>query len=162
MTKLQDQLNRWMTGTDELPALRGKDWYLSNLLGAVFVVMAILQIISFNGFKEALRGIGLTSSPAVWAVLLIIVELWAMLGFFKIRLNPLARRLSGLFAVLVSGFWFIQTMKLVSEGAAGQLPGSGFFGKYLQQSPGWWTVVEASLLLFTVVYVLSLSDSKNK
>jgi len=160
MKSLQAHLNSW-SGGSSLPKLNDRQWQLSTLVGVVFLVMALLQVIGFSDFKNALDGIGLSSSPTLWAVLIIVVEVWGSLSFFKIRLNNLGRTLSNWFALLVSGFWFYETLKLVSEGAAGQLPNSGFFGKYLQQSPGWWTVVEASALLAFVLYLKSAA-AKNK
>lgn len=160
MKSLQAHLNSW-SGGSALPKLSNGQWNLSALVGVVFLVAAILQVIGFSDFKDALSGIGLSSSPALWAVLIIVAEVWGSLSFFKIRLNNLGRTLSDWFALLVGVFWFYETLKLVSEGAAGQLPSSGFFGKYLQQSPGWWTVVEVSVLLAFVLYLKSAS-AKNK
>jgi hypothetical protein len=56
---------------------------------------------------------------------------------------------------LVSGFWFVENL-YVTSASSGQLPSSAFFGKYLSQSPGWWTVLEVSLLLFWVIYAAEL------
>lgn len=159
MDSLQVRLNRW-SGSSKMPTLADWQWNLSSLLGIVLLVMAILQVIGFSDFKTVLATIGLSSSPALWAILIIIAEVWGALGFFKIRLNYMGRTLSHFFAASASGFWLYQNLKLVSEGAAGQLPNSGFFGKYLQQSPGWWTVVEASIFLFLVLYVLSAVNNK--
>ena|SRR3989344_2637428 len=161
MKSLQVRLNNW-SGSSAQPKLSDMQWNLSAFVGIVLLVMAILQLISFNDFKDVLSGIGLSSSPALWAALVLIAEVWGALSFFKIRLNYLGRTLGGFFALLASGFWFYQSLKLVSEGAAGQLPNSGFFGKYLHQSPGWWTVIEASLLLFLVLYLQSLSAKTRK
>ncbi len=36
------------------------------------------------------------------------------------------------------------------------LDNSGFFGRFLAQQPGWWTAIEASILLFAVIYNVSL------
>ena len=58
---------------------------------------------------------------------------------------------------------WLKTCILYSGGAAGQLPNSGFFGNYLDQSPGWWTVVEATIMLFWVVYATeAISRSKSR
>lgn len=161
MKTFQARINNW-SGMSAQPVLTAAQWNMASAAGIVLAVMAVLQAIGFNDFKDTLSTIGLSSSPALWAVLILVAEVWGSLGFFKIRLNNLARMLSGFFALAASGFWFYQSLKLVSAGSAGQLPNSGFFGKYLHQSPGWWTVVEASLLLFWVLYVVKLTWAKRK
>jgi hypothetical protein len=61
-----------------------------------------------------------------------------------------------LMAVLVSGFWFIENLFLVTSDTAKAAGNSGFFGKYLSQTPGWWTVVEVTIFLFWIVYAAEL------
>ena len=161
MKSVQARLNNW-SGTSAQPSLTDGQWNMAMAAGVILMVMAVLQVIGFSDFKDTLNGIGLTSNPALWAVLILVAEVWGALGFFKIRLNNLGRMLSGLFALSVSFFWFYESLKLVSEGLAGQLTNSGFFGKYLQQSPGWWTVLEASVFLFWILYVVKLTWAKNK
>jgi hypothetical protein len=58
-------------------------------------------------------------------------------------------------AVLVAGFWFVENLYLTTT-SGGQLPSSGFFGKYLNQQPGWWTVIEVTLLLFWILFAAEL------
>lgn len=139
------------------PKLTTQQWNTVGLLGVVLVVMAVLQAISFNDFKDWLSGIGL-DSPAVWAVGLIVAEVLAAVSLFKLPLMNGARMFSGLLALLVAGFWFIQNLRLVSDGAAGQLTSSGLFGGYLEQSPGWWTVIEVTVLLLWAAYSVRLTS----
>ena len=144
------------------PKLTSTQWNVAGLTGVILIVMAILQAIGFGDFKDWLESIGL-GSPAVWAAGLIVAELIAAVGFFKLPLMNGLRLFSGALAVLVAGFWFIQNIRLVSDGAAGQAASSGFFGKFLQQSPGWWTVIEATAFLILVVYCVSLTSwTKNR
>ncbi|MBX4191126.1 hypothetical protein KW794_03485, partial [Candidatus Saccharibacteria bacterium] len=58
-------------------------------------------------------------------------------------------------AVLVLGFWFVENLYLATS-SGGQLPSSGFFGNYLNQQPSWWSILEATILLFWVVYAAEL------
>jgi hypothetical protein len=53
-------------------------------------------------------------------------------------------------------FWFIESVQLITNKLGHQLDSNAFFGKFLKQGPGWWTVLEASLLLFWVVYAVKL------
>lgn len=153
------QLKGW--GTMAAPAkLSNQQWNITGVLGVVLVVMAILQVIGFSDFKNWLDGVGF-GAPAVWAVVLIIAEVWAALGLFKLRMMTGLRMVSGALAILVAGFWFVENLRLVSEGKAGEVANSGFFGKYLTQSPGWWTVIEVTVLLFWVIYALRLTWSED-
>src|SRR4029077_20021406 len=118
-----------------------------------FFVMAILQLASFNDFKVWFSNIDM-SGPTVWAIVLILAELLATLSFFKIRLSSTVRIFSSLLALLVSGFWFIENLRLVSDGASGILQNSGYFGRFLHQTPGWWSVIEAGVVFFVVLWAV--------
>ncbi|HSX17777.1 MAG TPA: hypothetical protein VLE51_00240 [Candidatus Saccharimonadales bacterium] len=154
------QLKGWGEMADP-PNLTSQQWNMTGLLGVILIVMAILQLIGFSDFKDWLDSVGL-GAPTVWAIAIVVAEIWVGLTFFKLKLMNGFRVIGAWLAVLVSGFWFIETLRLVSEGAGGQLTNSGFFGKYLHQSPGWWTVLEASILLFWVAYSLRLLWPKNR
>jgi hypothetical protein len=153
---VQAQFKGWTQMADP-PKLTSTQWNIAGLTGIILIVMAILQLIGFGDFKDWLGSIGL-SSPAVWAVCLVIAELVGALAFFKLPILGGVRLLSGALAVLVAGFWFIQNLRLVSDGASGQLANSGYFGKFLNQAPGWWTVIEATAFLALVVYSVSLTS----
>ena len=129
---------------------------MSMLLGVVFLVMALLQLVSFNSFKDWFSAVGYHHNT-LWAVVVIIAEVVAALGFIRVALPPMASRLSRWCAILASGFWFIQTVKLVSDTAGTQVSNSGFFGKYLMQTPSWWTVLEATILLLWTLWALGLA-----
>jgi hypothetical protein len=145
----------WKVEAVDPPVLTNEQWSLVSLLGAVFLVMALLQLISFSDFKDALNNMGLASG-ATWAGCLILAELWAAAGLFKWRLSSLFRMVSASLAVLVSGFWFVENLQVVSNGTGQGLQNSGFFGRFLHQTPGWWTVLEVTLLLFWTLYTVGL------
>lgn len=146
----------WSAQAMEPPTITQPEWNLTMLLGLVFIVMAILQIVGFSGFKDALGAMGL-QSPATWGVVLIILELWAASAFFKLRLSMAFRMASSLFALLVSGFWFYETVRLVGADLTTNATNVGYFGRYLVQSPGWWTVIEATVVLFWTFWAVSLT-----
>ncbi len=151
----QVQLKGW-TEMAAPAKLSNQQWNVTGLLGVVLIVMAILQVIGFSDFKDWFDSLGF-GAPSLWAVVLIVAEVWAALGFFKLKLMNGFRAISMILAILVGGFWFVENLRLVSEGKAGQLMNSGFFGKYLHQSPGWWTVIEVTVFLFWIVYSLRLT-----
>ena len=137
----------------------GQQLDMRMLLSVVFLVMALLQLISFSGFKDWFAAVGF-SAPSAWAAVVVIVEIIAALGFVRLALPPMAKRLSWVCALLASGFWFFENVRLVSENMSPQLSSSGFFGKYLAQSPSWWTILEASILLLWALYALGINDEK--
>lgn len=154
MKTAEQHLQDWSDKFEDPPKLNQADSWLAGLVAAVLLVMAILQVVSFTDFKGSLGGLGL-STPETWALVLIVAEVWAAVGFLRLKLHGLIRFFSAVFAVFVAGFWFVQSLQVVSSGA--ELANQGFFGKYLTQTPGWWTVIEASLLLFATLHILNRS-----
>src|SRR5574337_792909 len=153
----QSQVSGW-TKTVNPPKLSRNQWNIIGLLGVVLVVMAVLQAISFSDFKLWLGAIGL-GAPAVWAVVIIIAQLWAAVGFFRLKLPKIVAAISSLAAVLVGGFWFLENLRLVSQASSGEFDNSGYFGKFLHQSPGWWTVIEITIFLIWVIYSVRLTSA---
>ena len=147
--------SQWGANAVDPPALASNEWYLVMVPAIVFIVMALLQIASFSDFRGWLEGIGF-SSGATWAVILILAELWAAAGLFKIRLSALFRMVSSLFAILVSGFWLYENIRLVSSEMITN-GSSGFFGSFLNQQPGWWSVLEATIFFFWTLYAVRLT-----
>lgn len=152
---LRTQSIKWPGKTTEPPKLTDQQWNVMGLLGLVFIIMALLQLASFTDFKNWLADIGL-GGPVLWAVGLIIAELWAAAGLFKLRLGNLFRMVSAFLAVLVAGFWFVENLRLVSDGSSVSLNSSGFFGRFLHQTPGWWSVIEVSVFMLAVLYAMSV------
>lgn len=148
----------WSVEATDPPKLSSQQWNIVSLVGVILLVMAILQIASFNEFKNTLEIAGL-SGPTAWAVVIIAAEILAAVGFFKLRLSHLLRVISSALAVLVGAFWFALNLKLVTVGAEGKLDSSGFFGKFLEQTPGWWTVVGVTILLFLTLYSVELVEN---
>src|SRR5579871_5557675 len=75
---------------------------LTMVLGVIFLVMIVLQLIGFSGFKDWLSAVGFTS-PASWAAIIVIVEALGMLSFFGMALPPMAKMVSRVFAVVTGG-----------------------------------------------------------
>jgi hypothetical protein len=153
MRSLSDYRSNWSGGT-KTPELSSMHWNLLAIPAAILVVMAVLQLISFGKFKDWLDSIRI-GIPAVVAVVLIIAELWGALSLLRISMSAMVRFVGISLAVIASGFWFIENLYLATS-SGGALPTSGFFGKYLNQSPGWWTIIEVSILLFWVVFAAEL------
>jgi len=146
----------WKVRMANPPALSIWQWNVSHLLAVIFVVMAVLQLVSFNDFRNGLGNLGL-SAPSLWAAVVILAELWAAAGLFKWRLSYAFRAISMTLALLVAGFWFVLNLQAISNGNGDVTTNSFFFGKFLAQTPGWWTVLEATLLLAAAMYIVDAS-----
>jgi hypothetical protein len=142
-------------GTGSSLELNQNQWNMLAIPAIVLLVGAVLQIISFSDFKDWLDGAGV-GWPAVVAVVLIVAEVWGAVSLLQVGMNRAMRWVGLTLAVLVSGFWFIKNIQEATNGTITQTPSSGFFGRFLTQAPGWWTVVEVSVLLFWVVYAAEL------
>jgi hypothetical protein len=145
----------WPVKAVSPPSLTTRQWVMAAVPAAIFLVAAILQLISFADFTDALNAMGLPG-PTAWAVCIILAELWGAAGFFRWRLSVGFRAVSHVLAVTAAGFWFVENLQLVSNGLGAQLNNSGFFGNFLRQKPGWWTVIEVTIFLFWVIYAVGL------
>lgn len=154
MRSYRDYSSNWSGGV-KTPELSPASWNVLAIPAAVLVVMAILQIISFGKFNDFLNNINVGWSAGV-AVILIIAELWGAVSLLRVPMTSLVRFIGVALAVIVTGFWFVENLFLVTSDTARGLGNSGYFGKYLSQTPGWWTVIEVSIMLFWVVYAAEL------
>jgi hypothetical protein len=142
-----------LSGSSDVPGLSQREWNVLAVPAAVLAVMAILQAISFGKFKDWLDGVGV-GWPALIAAVLIVAELFGAVSLLRLPMSAMVRKTGLVLAVLATGFWFFKNIQLVSSGAADASGNSGFFGKYLTQAPGWWTVIEITVLLFLVIYAV--------
>lgn len=146
----------WTAVATSPPGLTKRQWYFSGTLGVLLAIMAVSQILSIRNFEENFAVQDIHNAQALAAVL-IAAELWAAAGFFKISLSPLFRKFSNGLALLVGLFWFTWQLYLVN----GLFKYSGnFFGKFLNQVPGFWTVAEATVLLAIICYALEIMKNK--
>ncbi|HVO86732.1 MAG TPA: hypothetical protein VMT23_03370 [Candidatus Binatia bacterium] len=151
----------WQPVAVDPPPLSNRQWYVFSIAGFVLLIAGILQLINFADFSDNFASLGITP-PRLWAAIIILGELWGAASFFKLRLSYAFRMVSNFWALFVSLFWFYQNIRIVSMGSQTDFSGSNFFGHFLSQTPGWWTVLESTLLLTFVLYALSVSLSARK
>jgi len=138
----------------DLPKLDKSQWMRSYVLAGIFLVLALVQLVTFSDFKDALGAMGVTSATE-WGICVIIAEVIAALGLVKLPLSFLARSICAVMAILAAGFWFILNLQSISSGLD-VMPNLGLFGGVLEQSPCWWTTIETSVLLIWTLHILSL------
>jgi hypothetical protein len=149
------QLKKWATKSLPVPKLSNNNWNVATLVAVVFLTMATLQVIDYTAFKDWVKAIGIGGGSSV-AMIIILAEVGAALAFLKTKMSYFSRLFGALLALLASGFWFFQNIRLISDGSTGPLSNSGYFGRFLEQAPSWLTAVEATVLIVVVVYVLEL------
>jgi hypothetical protein len=145
----------WPVKAVDPPVLTTGQWLLAAIPAVVLLVAAILQLVSFTDFNDALSAMGLPG-PTAWAVCIILAELWGSAGLFKWRLSIGFRLVSYTMALGVALFWFIENLQLVASDVGAQVNNSGFFGRFLKQKPSWLTVLEVTVLLFWLLFVIGL------
>jgi hypothetical protein len=152
----------WKVPLTKPAKLTKEQWSLANVLGFLLVVMAVLQLVSVADFRDGLAVMGL-HAPSLWVIVIILCELWAAAGFFKWTLSYGFRYASTTAAIFVAGFWFLMQMQIFANGSADIMGSSYFFGRFLNQSPGWLTVVETVLVFGAIIFTASLTrTSLNK
>jgi hypothetical protein len=154
MKSVLDYRSNWSGGTTT-PELNQNQWNMLAIPAAILAVMAILQLISFGKFKDWLDGVGIGWS-AVVAVVIIIAELWGAASLLRVPMSAMVRFFGLFLSVAATSFWFVENLYLVSRNSASVAQSSGYFGRYLTQTPGWWSVIEISILLFWIIYAAEL------
>jgi hypothetical protein len=145
----------WPVKAVDPPALTTRQWVLAAVPAVIFLVAAILQLISFTGFTDALSAMGLPG-PTAWAVCIILAELWGSAGLLQWRLSYGFRLVAQTLALAVALFWFVNNLQLVAGAFGSQIDNSGFFGRFLKQKPSWLTVLEVTVFLFWLLCIVGL------
>lgn len=154
MRKINSRSPGWNVKALDPPILTQTEWVICSLLGAVLIVMALLQLISFGEFSNILYSHGLPAAT-VWAIGVILAELWAAAGFFRLRLSYLFRAVSGSLALLVAGFWFLISAQSLAVGD--KFSSIGMLGNMVKQRPGLLTVCLSAVFLVWTMYAAALT-----
>jgi hypothetical protein len=156
----------WPVRSEPPPVLTNHQWFWMSLVGFVLVLMALLQLFSFSSFDGTFQALGI-NPHRLWAAIVIIAELWGAASLFRVRLSRGFRSISRLFAGGTALFWSAEAIRAwvqiprseVLINGSYRLPGTGFFGRFLYQQPGWWAVIEAVVLCYLILYALEISRS---
>lgn len=114
---------------------------VSVALAAVFIVLAVAQLYSYEDFPEVIASLWLPGGDQfahILAALLVIAEVAAVPFLLMMRLSPAMRVISmvcGWLAValwLTLSFWINLTVNAVTN--------SGVLGATIPLMPGWWMI----------------------
>lgn len=127
---------------------------VSLFLAAVFIVLAVAQLFSFEKFPDVLSGywiLGGTANASLLAALLVTFEVFALPFLLRLRVSPLMRLLSIACMWLTGLVWLVLGLWVVTSTNA--LSNSGVLGATIPLQPGWWQVGFAVVLLALIGYV---------
>ena len=118
---------------------------LARVLGALFTMMAALQLADLTGFVAVLGTFRLGGEGVAWALAAVLLAgevvsgLWLL---FVPQYRPLGPAV--VFA-MTSVLWSALAVQAFARGLA--VPNCGCFGVYLAQPLRWWVLVQDGLLL---------------
>ena len=125
---------------------------LARVLGALFTMMAALQLADLAGFVAVLDTFRLGDAGVAWALAAVLLTgevvsgLWLL---FVPRYRPLGPAV--VFAA-TSVLWSALAVQAFARGLA--VPNCGCFGVYLAQPLRWWVLVQDGLLLIYATLLL--------
>jgi len=111
-------------------------------LTAVFVVMAVAQLFTFEDFSAVIDAMWLPGGggmSSVWAALIVVFEVAAVPFLLSMRLSPAMRFVSMVSGWLAIAMWFTAT--LWQNLSSGVIVNSGLLGATVTLPVGWWNVL---------------------
>lgn len=126
--------------------------YASIALAAVFVLLAVAQLYSFEDFPQVIASMGLEGGrpmAEVYAALLVTGEVLALPFLLGMRLSPAMRAVSMLVGWLVVLSWL--KIAIFLNVTTNAVTNSGVLGATIPVPAGWWMVcLFVALALLTV------------
>lgn len=115
--------------------------YVALCVAAVFVLLVVAQLFTFEKFIPLVASFGVEGGEPVAQLLvsiLVTLEVAAVPFLLRMRISPLARLVS-----MVSG-WLAVSMLLISQiilnAFAGSATSNGLLGATIELPVGWWSV----------------------
>lgn len=115
--------------------------YVSVALAAVFVLLAVAQLYSFEEYPSVIASLGLPGGRQladVYAALLVTAEVLAVPFLLSMQLSPAMRAVSMVLGWLVIVSWLIVAVFI--NVTINAITNSGVLGATLPVTPGWWMV----------------------
>lgn len=115
--------------------------YIAITLAAIFVLLAVAQLYSYEDFPNIITSMGLPGGrffANVYAALLVTGEVVAIPFLLSMRLSPAMRALS-----MIAGWCVIVAWLFVSfyiNMTTNAITNGGVLGATIPLSPGWWMV----------------------
>lgn len=129
------------------PAIKTKTTgTISRFLAAILVLIAIGQMLNYEGFVARLVAYGLPLGIvgiSVLAGFLVFAELLSVPFLVRLRLSPAMRFVSFVCGWLVLGLWLLLELWLnihTAPGGSATARSTSLFGALITPATGWWSV----------------------
>ncbi|MFC9915010.1 MauE/DoxX family redox-associated membrane protein [Streptomyces sp. NPDC059862] len=118
---------------------------LRSVLGALFVAMAVGQLVSFRQMPGILDAYGLVSGPGAPALAAALIAGELVCGVWFLA-RPRSKAIAPVWVyTAVSGAWALLAVQAYARGLT--VTNCGCFGRYLAQRLSWFVLVQDALLL---------------
>lgn len=142
---------------------RNPAFWRAFVLGLVMTALALLQLFQFEDFPAVIESMGMPGGAVaafLLAALFPLLEIASLPYLFSMRVSPLVRQVSRTACLVVGVLWLIVCLwTSVTKGTGAD---SGIFGASLSTTSGWWSVVLASLLLWSVYLTIRELPNRRK
>jgi hypothetical protein len=130
-------------------------YFRALALGAVYLFLAITQLLTFENFADVTAGYGVAGGDtmaALLAGLIPLLEVAALPYLLSMRLSNRAYRVSKFAVIAAPSAWFVVGFYLTMVGKIGI--NSGLMGATLYTLVSWWFVLFAALFLWAALLVV--------
>ena len=124
-------------------------------LGIVMLVLATTQLFQFEDFPGVITAMGLPGgvvAAGILAALLPLFEIASLPYLLSMKITQRVRSMCMWSAAVAAGLWVLLTLQ--TNLTAGMSAQSGIFGATLATRSGWWSVIFAVLLLWSVALTM--------
>lgn len=127
--------------------------YASIGLAAIFVILAVAQLYSFEEYPDVIESMSLPTMwpPSLYAALIVTLEVLAVPFLLGMRLSPAMRVASMVAGWLVISTWL--KISLFLNVSVNAVTNSGALGATIPVAPGWWMVYCFGALAVVVAWV---------
>jgi hypothetical protein len=144
---------KFATATKPEPLKQRSLRFISYGLGFWVAALAILQMVSFEKFVDALRSYHVTGERGtlVVAIVLLFIEIFAVPFLLRMTLSPAARAVSAMLALATPYAWSLLMVLAFTTGQT--VDNAGYFGGFLAVPLGTGLVLTVNLVWMTLVTI---------
>lgn len=128
--------------------------YASIALTAIFIVLAVAQLYSYEDFPDVIASMWLPGGrlfASIWAAIIVILEVAALPFLLSFQLSLAMRVVSMVAAWIALAFWLV--ISIWETTSVNALSNGGILGATVSVAPGWWLVGTIVALGIMMAYV---------
>jgi len=135
-------MSLFVTSTTAPEAKTRNSMVIGLMLAVFFILMLVAQLFTYEDFPAVLSGMWLpggSKAATILAAVIVIVELFSLPFFLRMRVSLLMRFVSMIMGWLVVSMWlFITIWQNTTVNAIGN---AGVLGATVRVPTGWWTTL---------------------